>query len=102
MWLAIVIGVAVIGYAFLVVRAVRLNNAPLQKELAALIMEMMAAGADRSAQSIFSASVTGRFMGAMILDQSARQTPDGPRPVHAQTDLSDQGYQAARQITRFT
>ena len=100
MWIAICLSAVALGYAILVARTAKMNADPLQKELAALIMEMMAAGADRSAQTIFGVSVMNRFVRAMVLDEGARQS----RLAHAlsmcRPHLSAVEFQEARHIIR--
>jgi hypothetical protein len=96
MWLAIVLGVAVIGSAFMVIRTAQLNSDPLQKELASLVMEMMAKGADDSAQAIFAVSAFNR----MAMESGDRQA----RLAHAlsmcRPMLSAQDFGTARMILR--
>ena len=100
MWIALILGVLAVAYVVAVVRTAAMNKDPLQQELAALIMEMMAKGADGPAQNLFAVSVTGRFMRAMVADAGAQQT----RLVHAlsicRPSLSASGYEVARQIVR--
>lgn len=100
MWIAAVLGALIVGYVLLVARTAKLNADPLQQELAGLLMEMMASGADQSAQALFSVSATNRFIRSMVVDRGAQQT----RLAHAlslcRPSLSEQDYQRARMIVR--
>lgn len=100
MWvaLAIVAALAVV-WGLLVARAAAMNRDPTQQELAHLIMEMMASGADEDAQLLFTVSSTRALMMAAV-DPGERQT----RLAHAlsmvKPVLNPLGYETARRIIR--
>lgn len=100
MWIALIIGLVVIAYVVMVARTAALNKDPLQIELGNLILEMMASGADATAQKIFVVSITSRFMRSMVLDYGKQKTRLAHALTLARPHLSQLGYDQARMILR--
>ena len=99
-WIAVVIGLVVATVWFMVARTARLNQDPLQHELASLLLEVLEGCFSTQATHLFVVSSTNAFIRGMVLDKGEQQT----RLAHAlsmlRPQLSPSHYEALRLFLR--
>lgn len=99
MWVIVGVTAIAVAIGFLLFRTARLNGDPVQQELSELILEMMANGADESAQTLFAVSSQRVFIMSMIPPEQQQN-----RLAHAlslaNAQLNPTGQAVARGIIR--
>lgn len=100
MWIIIgIVAVVFIGILAFIAKVGAMNNDPVQRELAELIVEMMANEATDDAVMLFTVSST-RAMMMRGLDISETQTRLAHALSLAKPRLNEEGYRVAQQIIR--
>ncbi len=98
-WIAITGLVAIGVLLWTLLKVNRLNDDPVQKELAHLILEMMANGATTEAQTIFVVSSTRAMMMGFV-NPRERHTRLAHALSIAKPMLNAHGYEVAKGILR--
>jgi hypothetical protein len=97
---AIVVAVLIYFYVRLVMKTARLNDDPLQNELAGLILEYANSNLDEDAATLFAVSSQRAFVMRMVTEQSEQQSRFAHALSLARQHLTPAQYEFVRTVLR--